>query len=312
MKNNYWFRKTVLVTGAHGFVGKSLVAELHKIGVTPLAPPRQRLDLTSQDEVRDYFLSTEPDVVIHLAGMVGGIGINKKKPAEFFYDNLMMGALVTHWAHECGAEKLVSLAAGCGYPSGLKAPFKEENFWMGFPDMNSYGYSMAKKNLIIQSLAYREQHGFNSTVLLPANLYGPHDNFDLETSHVVPALIRKFMTAREEGLPSVTVWGTGAASREFLYVGDVAKAIIDVVVGYDETGPLNLGTGVETTVIELAEIIKLLTGYQGDIIWDSSRPDGQARRYYDMNNFKEAMGYVPSTTLVDGLKQTIKWYKNNR
>jgi len=303
--------KKVLVTGAHGFVGKNLVIELKKRNVKVLTPPRQRLDLTIQGEVFKYFLNHAPDVVIHLAGRVGGIGVNKEKPAEFFHENVLMGVLVTHYAYVFGVEKMVSLAAGCGYPSRLKAPFKEEGFWAGLPDMNSYGYSMAKKNLIIQSWAYREQYGFNSSVLLPANLYGPHDNFDLETSHVVPALIRKFVEAKRAGLPSVDVWGDGTAIREFLFVSDVVKAILDVVENYDESGPLNLGTGQETTILGLAEAIKGIVEYKGEIKWLEEKPNGQLRRRYDMSKFKEAMGYVPSTSLINGLTQTAEWYANN-
>ena len=222
-----------------------------------------------------------------------------------------MGIFVMNSAHECGTEKVVSLAAGCGYPKHLPVPFTEEGFWQGLPDENSYGYSLAKKNLIIQSWAYREQYGFDSTILLPANLYGPEDNFNLEASHVVPALIRKFIEAKETNSPSVEVWGTGKATREFLYVDDAVKAIIDSV-DCKESGPFNLGTGVETTVKELVETISELVGYEGEIIWNASRPDGQPRRFYDMSKFKETYGYVPNTKLKDGLKITIDWFNQNK
>ena len=206
---------------------------------------------------------------------------------------------------------MVSLAAGCGYPKLLEVPYSEEDFWKDLPDENSIGYSMAKKNLIIQSWTYREQYDFDSTVLLPANLYGPHDNFNLETSHVVPALIRKFIEARENDKKSVTVWGTGVASREFLYVDDTVTAIIDAIK-CKESGPFNLGTGKETTIKELVETISNLTNFKGEIVWDTTKPDGQPRRFYDMSKFEKSFGYVPNTELIEGLKQTIEWYEKNR
>jgi GDP-L-fucose synthase len=311
MKNkDFWSEKKVLVTGGHGFVGKNLVKALKENNVqTLLVPTKQECNLTVESEVKAYFEQHKPDIVLHLAGKVGGIGINKTKPAEFFYDNIMMGTLVTHYAYLNGVQKLVSLAAGCGYPKYLPVPYTEEDFWKDLPDENSIGYSMAKKNLIIQSWTYREQFGFNSTVLLPANLYGPHDNFNLETSHVVPALIRKFIEARENNIKEVTVWGDGSASREFLYVEDTVQAIIDAAY-LNESGPFNLGTGKETSVKELVETISKLVGFEGEIVWDASKPNGQPRRFYDMNKFKTAFGYVPDTILIEGLKKTIKWYLN--
>ena len=221
-----------------------------------------------------------------------------------------MGTLVMHYSHLHGVEKVVALAAGCGYPKLLSVPYTEEDFWKDLPDENSIGYSMAKKNLIIQSWTYREQYGFNSVVLLPANLYGPHDNFDLETSHVVPALIRKFIEAEERGEKEVVVWGTGTASREFLYSADTAQAIIDIAERVNKTGPFNLGTGTETTIRELVETIGDLVGFEGNIVWDTTKPDGQPRRFYDMSKFRDALGYVPSTAIKEGLQKTIDWYKN--
>jgi len=310
--NDFWKNKTVLVTGAHGFVGSNLMNLLKEMQNTTsfeiLSPTRTQLDLTNETEVEAYFAEHKPSIVLHLAGKVGGIGINKAKPAEFFYDNIMMGTLVMHHAWKNGAEKVVALAAGCGYPKLLPVPYTEEDFWRDLPDENSIGYSMAKKNLIIQSWTYREQYGFNSVVLLPANLYGPHDNFNLETSHVVPALIRKFLEAMQEDKDEVVVWGTGVASREFLYSEDTAHAIVTMAERVNETGPFNLGTGVETTIKELVHAIAELTGYTGKVVWDSSKPDGQPRRFYDMSKFKEAVGYVPDTGIHEGIQKTIDWY----
>ena len=224
----------------------------------------------------------------------------------------MMGTLIMDFAHRFNCEKTVVLAAGCGYPKNLPVPYTEEDFWMGLPDENSIGYSMAKKMLIIQSWTYREQYGFDSTVLLPANLYGPHDNFDLETSHVVPALVRKFIEAKDNGSSSVEVWGSGTASREFLYVQDTAKAIVDSAEKDVGSGPYNLGTGTETTIKELVTEIASAVGFSGELNWDTSRPDGQPRRFYDMSKFERAYGYVPSTTLKDGIQKTVEWFRENQ
>jgi len=301
--------KKILVTGGHGFVGKNLILELQNRGCKNiLNPTRQELDLRVETEVKKYFEDNKPEIVIHLAGKVGGILINKEKPGDFFFDNIMMGTLVTHYSYLNGVEKLVSLAAGCGYPKHLKVPFTEVGFWEGLPDENSQGYSMAKKNLIIQSWAYRKQFGFNSTVLLPANIYGPHDNFNLHSSHVVPALIRKFIEAGERNEDEVVVWGSGKATREFLYVDDTVNTILQMI-NINETGPFNLGTGVETSVKELAEILKEATEFKGKIVWDVNKPDGQPRRFYDMTKLKEAVGEIPSTSVKDGIIKTIEWYK---
>jgi GDP-L-fucose synthase len=311
--HDYWRAKKVLVTGASGFVGQNLMNRLNhmkkEVPFTLLGPSHLELDLTIDWDVGSYFNQYKPDIVLHLAGRVGGIGINKAKPAEFFYENLMMGAHVMHHAWKNGTEKVVALAAGCGYPKYLQPPYKESDFWSALPDENSIGYSMAKKNLIIQSWTYREQYGFNSVILLPANLYGPYDNFNLETSHVVPALVRKFLEAKERRDNEVVVWGTGVASREFLYSEDTAVAIIAMAEKVNETGPFNLGTGTETTIKELVETIARLTEFEGEIVWDTSKPDGQPRRFYDMTKFKEAVGYVPDTTIEEGIKKTIEWYR---
>lgn len=303
--------KRILITGGRGFVGTNLLNRLNTMNLNFYAPNKEEYDLTKEDEVKNLFDTYKPNVVIHLAGKVGGIGANKSKPADFFYNNIMMGTLVTHYSYLSGVEKLISLAAGCGYPKYLPVPYSEDDFWKDLPDENSIGYSMAKKNLIIQSWTYKDQFGFNSTVLLPANLYGPNDNFNLETSHVVPALIRKFLEAKINNTPTVEVWGDGSATREFLFVEDTVTAIIDSIK-CNETGPFNLGTGVETSIIELVETISELVGYNGKIIWDSTKPNGQPKRFYDMNKFKNVFGYVPSTTIREGLKKTIEWYEKNK
>jgi GDP-L-fucose synthase len=303
--------KKILVTGGRGFVGTNLLNRLKELGLNYYAPTKKDYDLTNETAVKNLIGGYKPHVILHLAGKVGGIGANKAKPGDFFYENIMMGTLIMEYAKQYKVEKVVALAAGCGYPKLLEVPYSEEDFWKDLPDENSIGYSMAKKNLIIQSWTYREQYDFDSTVLLPANLYGPHDNFNLETSHVVPALIRKFIEARDNDDKSVTVWGTGVASREFLYVDDTVTAIIDAIK-CKESGPFNLGTGKETTIKELVEAISNLTNFKGEIVWDTTKPDGQPRRFYDMSKFEKSFGYVPNTELIKGLIQTIKWYEENR
>lgn len=314
--NNQLKDKKVLILGANGFVGKNLLSYLFSdpnwfTAKEFMFPTSKQLDCTNQKAVFDYFANKKPDVVLHLAGKVGGINANRGNPATFFYQNDMMGLNIFEACRINGVEKLVALAAGCGMPEDVNPPYRETDLFDGLPDMNSYGYSMAKKNLVVQSWAYREEFGFDSTILLPANLYGPHDNFHLEHSHVVPAMIRKFVEAREIGEKPVKLWGTGNATREFLFVEDVCKAIVDAVAS-KKSGPFNLGTGVETPIRELALIIKEIVGYKGYIMWDARKPDGQSRRFYDMSKFQKEFGYIPNVSLHDGLVKTIKWFEQNR
>lgn len=311
MNRDFWKDKDVLVTGSRGFVGTNMI-EMFPDCRWLLYPKREELDLTDYKAVDSYMEKHKPDIVIHLAGRVGGILDNKTYPADFYFQNTMMSTIIMDASYRHGVEKFVGLAAGCGYPDlekyDIDIPLREDQFFDGFPDMNSYGYSMAKKNMIVQSMAYKEQYGFNSVVLLPANLYGPHDNFDLESSHVVPALIRKFVDATSRGSDIAEVWGDGKASREFIYVLDVCEAILDVAEKYNETGPLNLGTGVETTIDSLVDTIIRVTGFRGKVERNFSKPTGQARRVYDMSKFKQAVGFVPNTSIEEGIEETISWY----
>ena len=320
-QNNYkfnkkfWNNQKVLITGSKGFVGQNLVKKLLKIKkqvkIKILTPSRQELNLINPNNVQKYFERNKPTLVLHLAGKVGGIGINRVQQGVFFYENLLMGAHVMHYSKMFNVKKVVSLAAGCGYPVNSIIPMKESDFWSGLPDKNSIGYSMAKKNLIIQSWVYKEQFNFNSTVLLPANLYGPYDNFNLKTSHVVPALIKKFIHAKKNNKKSVNVWGDGSASREFLFVDDLCFIILEAAERIKSCGPFNVGTGKETTILKLVNIIKFILDINPKVIWQKKMPNGQVRRNYDMKNFKKNFKFRKFSTLQYGLKETIDWYTKN-
>jgi GDP-L-fucose synthase len=298
----------ILVTGGSGFVGQNLLHRLRELDCKYVASPSsEELNLLEQRTVFEYFDNYQPHLVIHLAGKVGGIAINRDRLGEFFYENALMGILVYEASRLVGAKKLIALAAGCGYPEGKEPPYKESHFFDGLPDTNSYGYSLAKKNLVIQGWAYRDQYNFDSTVLLPANLYGPFDNFDLYSSHVVPALIRKFSNAVIQKESEIQLWGTGKATREFLFVDDIVDAIIHAI-SIPEVGPFNVGTGHETSIHSLANTLATISNYKGELVWDNTMPDGQTRRVYDMTTLKDTFGWMPTTSLYEGLKQTYEWY----
>ncbi len=302
--------KRITITGAHGFLGKHLVSEFKKNGITNLfLPTSKEYDLVEKESCEE--IAKESDIIIHLAAKVGGILANKENPATFFYDNLMMGVQLIEQARLNNVEKFVALGTVCAYPKFTPIPFKEEDLWKGYPEETNAPYGLAKKMLLVQLQAYKEQYDFNGIYLLPVNLYGPGDNFDLTSSHVIPALIRKFVEAREKNSPKVEIWGTGSASREFLYVKDAAHAIFLATKNYNKTDPVNLGSGSEITIKDLAEKIKTLTGYNGEIVFDSSKPDGQPRRCLDTSKAEKEFGFKAQTSFDSGLKETIKWWEEN-
>jgi GDP-L-fucose synthase len=305
--------RRVVVTGGAGFLGRHLVARLRKLeGVTDVIVPRSReYNLVEGSQVIRLLEESRPDMVIHLAAVVGGIGHNQKNPGRFLYENLMMGAHLIEQARKFGVQKFVGVGTVCAYPKFTPTPFKEDDLWNGYPEETNAPYGLAKKMMLAQLQAYRTQYGFNGIYLLPANLYGPGDNFDLETSHVIPALIRKCVSARRDRLPFIEVWGTGTASREFLYVEDCAEGILLAAADYDGPDPVNLGTGKEITIKDLVQSIVRLTGYQGDIRWLGDKPDGQPRRRLDTTKATEKFGFRATTPLEEGLVKTIAWYEED-
>jgi len=312
MSNNFSYRR-VIVTGGAGFLGRFVVERLRSYGDVEIVVPRQKqYDLLEQSEIKRLLGEVKPDLIIHLAAVVGGIGINQRNPGKFFYDNLMMGVQLIEQARVHGVAKFVALGTVCAYPKFTQTPFKEDDLWAGYPEETNAPYGLAKKMMLVQSQSYREQYGFNSIFLLPANLYGPGDNFDLESSHVIPALIRKCVEAREAGEPFINAWGTGEASREFLYVEDCAEAIVLAAATYDESEPVNIGTGCEIQIHDLTQLIARLTGFQGEIRWQHDRPDGQPRRRLDVTRAQAKFGFRAHTQLEDGLRRTIDWYESNR
>jgi GDP-L-fucose synthase len=308
-----WHKKRVLVTGGAGFLGTHVTELLRQKGCPEVFAARKKdYDLTKQKDVLRLYEDTRPDLVIHLAGRVGGILANQREPAQFFYENLVMGTFVFDAAYRSKVEKFIGAVAGCGYPESAPLPLKEEFFWQGFPQKESAPYSLAKRMLHVQSQAYFNQYGFLSIMVIPGNLYGPYDHFDLERSHVVPALVRKFVDATEEGLDKVTIWGSGTPTRDFVYATDVAEAILLALEKYDRPELVNLSSGKETGIRELAELLKDVSGFSGKIVFDSSRPDGQARRLFDVSKARRELGFEAPTTLHDGLRRTVEWYRKNR
>lgn len=301
----------ILVTGGAGFLGQHLLKKLKEAGAKNVfAPTIEELNLTSREACQTAVAGQ--DLVIHLAAKVGGIGFNQEKPGEIFYEILIMGAELMEAARLAGVKKFVALGTVCSYPKFTPVPFKEENLWNGYPEETNAPYGLAKKMLLVQGEAYRQQYGFNAISLLMVNLYGPGDNFEESSSHVIPALIKKFIEAQESGQKEVVVWGTGQASREFIYVEDAALGIILATEKYDQPEPVNLGAGFEITIKELAELIAELVGYQGKIVWDSTKPDGQPRRMLDTSRAEKEFSFKAKTDFREGLKKTIEWYNFQR
>ncbi len=310
--NNTFPYKRVTVTGGAGFLGRVITERLKTYQNVEVFVPRSRdYDLIEKEDVTRMLIDSRPDLVIHLAAVVGGIGYNKKNPGKFFYDNLMMGAHLIEQSRVQGIKKFVATGTVCSYPKFTPVPFKEDELWNGYPEETNAPYGLAKKMMLVQAQAYREQYGFNAIFLLPVNLYGPEDNFNLETSHVIPALIRKCVEARNKGLDFIEVWGTGSASREFLYVEDCAEGIIKAASLYDGSDPVNIGSGREITIRDLVSMIVRLTGFGGEIRWQTNKPDGQPRRRLDTTRAFEKFGFQAHTSLEEGLAKTIDWFERS-
>lgn len=309
----FWQDKRICVTGGAGFLGSFVLKALEQRGAAEVFVPKiEEYNLVSLQDIQRLLDESRPDIIIHLAALAGGIGANRARPADFFYINLMMGVQLIHTAWMRGVKKFVSIGTVCAYPKFTPIPFREENLWDGYPEETNAPYGLAKKMLLVQSQAYREQYGYNAIYLLPVNLYGPRDNFDLETSHVIPALIRKCLEAQERGDKEVVLWGDGSPTREFLYAGDAADGILTATEFYDGSEPVNLGSGQEISIKDLAEMIARLTGFEGSIVWDTTKPNGQPRRALDTSRADNYFGWRASTSFEEGLRQTIEWYKHNR
>jgi GDP-L-fucose synthase len=310
---SFWQNKRVCVTGGAGFLGSFVTEKLRQRGANEIFIPHYpEYDLVQPQDVERLLDDARPDVIIHLAAHVGGIGANRLHPAEFFYDNLMMGVQLMHQAWKRGVEKFVAIGTVCAYPKFTPVPFREDDLWNGYPEETNAPYGLAKKMLLVQAQAYRQQYGFNAIFLLPVNLYGPRDNFDLESSHVIPALIRKCIEAQESGQETVEVWGDGSPTREFLYVEDAAEGILLATERYNGPDPVNLGSGFEISIRDLAELIRRLTGFEGKLVWDTSKPNGQPRRALDISRAERYFGFRAKTNFEEGLRRTIEWYRQNR
>jgi GDP-L-fucose synthase len=308
-----WANERVVVTGGAGFLGRFVLEELRRRGAREILVPRSsEYDLVRMDAVEALYRDARPTIVLHLAARVGGIGANRDNPGKFFYENLMMGVQLIEVGRRVGLRKLVALATICAYPKLCPVPFREEDLWNGYPEETNAPYGLAKKMLLVQSAAYRQQYGFNSIVLFPVNLYGPGDNFDVHSSHVIPALIRKCVEARDRGERRIVVWGTGGASREFLHARDAAEGIVTAAERYDRSDPVNLGAGFEIRIRELAPLVARLCRFEGEIAWDASKPDGQPRRMLDTSRAERELGWKARIGFEEGLLETIEWYERNR
>ena len=300
------------MTGGHGFLGRHVVAALEPRGATVFAPRKAQYDLTREADVTRMYGDLEPDVVIHLAAVVGGIGANRDSPGLFFFENVMLGALTLEHARRTGVEKFVGVGTICAYPKLAPVPYMERDLWNGYPEETNAPYGIAKKMLLVQGQAYRQQYNFNAIHLLPVNLYGPHDNFNPKSSHVIPALIRKCLEAAEKGAAEVVIWGSGTATREFLFVEDCAEGIVLATERYDGDEPVNIGAGFEIGIRDLAELIAELTGFNGRLTFDRTKPDGQPRRMLDVSRAESRFGFKATTDFRDGLRRTIDWYRAHR
>ena len=312
-ENKYWKNKRVCVTGGAGFLGSHLIKKLEMRGATDIYVPKiEEFNLVEIADINRMLDVSKPDMIIHLAAHVGGIGANREHPAEFFYDNLMMGVQLIHEAWKRNIEKFVAIGTVCAYPKFTPVPFREDDIWNGYPEETNAPYGLAKKMLLTQSQAYRQQYGYNSIFLIPVNLYGPRDNFRPDSSHVIPALIKKCVEAVDQGENDVVIWGDGTPTREFIYVDDAAEGIALASEKYNGAEPVNIGSGHEISIKDLAEMIARLTGYQGKLVWDTSKPNGQPRRGLDVSRAEKYFGFKAQMSFEEGLRRTIDWYKLNR
>ncbi len=309
----FWSDKKICVTGGDGFLGSFVQKTLRDRGAEDIFIPLiDDYDLTDAENIRRMLSDADPDIIIHLAALAGGIGANRARPAEFFYKNLMMGVPLMHEAWKYGVSKFVAIGTICAYPKFTPVPFREENLWEGYPEETNAPYGLAKKMLLVQAQAYREQYGFNAIYLLPVNLYGPRDNFNLETSHVIPALIRKMIYAVDQGEEEVVLWGDGSPTREFFYAGDAARGIVMAAERYQGSEPVNLGAGMEISIKNLAKLIAESSGFTGRIVWDTSKPNGQPRRALDTERAKKYFGFEAEMPFKEGIQKTIEWYRENK